>query len=181
MRSGLVACAIVAAAGCGSPASPGPAPAPLSAGTYTVTMGAASLGCRDLVQPQVVRYIRAWATLSLEGSTWRARPLRAEDGVFEFRIDRDNGPASISAIGVVGTFSGRVTDTGVPPFVPPSGVSMQPEDAAATVRLTGTTSSTGAVVSGFVDMPFVFSNGTRSMTCPAASVDWALIRNPPPQ
>ncbi|HUF24141.1 MAG TPA: hypothetical protein VMN81_08450 [Vicinamibacterales bacterium] len=177
MRPLLPIAVVALAIGCGSPTAPDGA-LPLSAGTYSLTTGAVSRLCRDDVQPRVVRYIVGWVTLSLEGTTWVARPRDAASGSFELRLDRGDGADRFSASPVRGTFTGRLQDVGVAPFEPPSGVRLETAQAGATVGVNG--SASGAVASGAFESPLVFSNAVRSMTCPAESLNWALIRDTPP-
>jgi hypothetical protein len=162
--------------GCGNPAAPEGA-LPLAAVTYSLTAGAISQLCRDLTQPQVVRYITVRVALSLEGTTWIGRPLTSESGSFELRLERGTGPEAFGAVPLVGTLTGRLQDLGVPPLDPPSGVQLAPVQAAATVPMSGAAAVTGSTASGRFEAALAFSSAARSMTCPAESLSWALIRN----
>ncbi len=167
------------AAGCASPTAPAGA-LPLSAATYSLTVGAQANLCRDLIQPRVVRYIVGWLRLSLDGTTWVGRPLSAASGSFELRLDRA-GEENFSALPLRGTFTGRLQDFGVPPLEAASGIRIDARDLGETVALNGSATVSGTVASGVFQSPLVFSSNARSMTCPAESLSWALIRGTAPQ
>lgn len=179
---GILAFALVPACG-GGPPAPSTVPLPFSGvvalgtGRRALTIVGDSLKCGDLQNPQAGTAVNVDVMGSSDSGGWTLRPLGAEGGSFEIRIERALGTGMFGAVALTGSARGYAVDSSTELSHIPAGTTLTFAPSGTTaIRLTGQMPF-GSLATGEFQETITFSRGGATAACPAGAAMWSLTNS----
>ena len=184
-RLAVIAFTLVQACGDG-PSAPSTVPLPfdgtvaLGNGRRALTIVGDALKCGDIQTPPLGTSVNVDVMGSSDSGGWTLRPLNANGGSFEMRIERALGTGMFGAIALTGSARGYAVDSSTELAHTPVGTTLTfTPSGTSSIRLTGQMPF-GTLATGEFQETITFSRGGATASCPPGTAMWSLTNSSQP-